>query len=328
MEGKPDPARKRASREATEWAILLRDDPDDRDLRQRFAAWRQASALNQAAWSATERASELAAEALPFYADEWRRSGDTVSEWRPARPAMRRPITRRLAAACVLAVAACIAFLAAPAVLLRLQADYVTATAELRSVDLQDGSAVTLAPGSAIVVSYEAAERRVRLLQGEAFFAVKPDPGRPFRVAARSVEASVLGTRFDVRLEAQAVVVAVQEGKVRVDSPSTRAVLELGQAVRVSEAGEARRLEEAPNLVGGWQQGWLYLQNRALGDAVDDIRRYFGGAIVVADGALLERPTTGVFNLADPEEALRGIAQAHGATVRRITPWLLVMSGS
>lgn len=40
METRPDAARKRASREATEWSVLLHDDPDDRDLSRRFEAWR------------------------------------------------------------------------------------------------------------------------------------------------------------------------------------------------------------------------------------------------------------------------------------------------
>lgn len=322
MEARPDPARKQASREATEWSILLHDDPGDRDLHRRFDAWRRASPLNEAAWQRTEHASELAAQALPAYAAEWRSAGHRAK-------AAPEPVRRRrwMAAGGVLALAACIAFIAGPAVLLRLQSDYRTETAELRRVALQDGSEVTLAPGSAISVAYDAGERRVRLLQGEAFFAVRPNPDRPFKVAARSVQASVLGTSFDVRLEDSAVVVAVQEGTVRVDAASAMATLRAGQSVRVNGAGEAWRFDEPPEQMAAWRQGRLYLQNRALGDAVDDLRRYVDGAIVVADRSLLARPTTGVFNLADPEEALRGIAHAHGATVRRMTPWLLVLSG-
>ena len=46
-----------------------------------------------------------------------------------------------------------------------------------------------LAPDSAASVSYEAGERRVRRVQGEAFFAVGADRDRPFKVTARSVQA-------------------------------------------------------------------------------------------------------------------------------------------
>lgn len=319
METRPDAARKRASREATEWSVLLHDDPDDRDLRRRFEAWREASALNAAAWSRTEQASRLADEVLSAYEHEWEV---------PARRAAARPHRGRwMVAGASLALAACIVFVVGPALILRLQADYRTETAELRGVELQDGSEVTLAPGSAIAVSYETAERRVHLLRGEAFFAVKPNPDRPFRVAARSVTASVLGTSFDVRLDDKAVVVAVQEGTVRVDADAATATLQAGQSARVSGGGQLRPSSEPPDLVAAWRQGKLYLQNRALGDAVEELRRYFNGTIIVADTSLMDRPTTGVFNLADPEEALRGIAAAHSAKVRRITPWVLVLSG-
>ncbi len=38
-----DQARQLASREATEWLILLQEEPDDATLRRRFDVWRAAS---------------------------------------------------------------------------------------------------------------------------------------------------------------------------------------------------------------------------------------------------------------------------------------------
>jgi len=327
MEGEPISARKRASREATDWSILLRDDPDDADLRRRFETWRAESPLHAEAWLRTERVSDLADQALPAFAHEWKAGPGPAHGRAPARPAVRR--ARRPAwflPAASLALAAAVAFIAAPVVLLRLQADHIADTAEIRSIALEDGSAVTLAPGSAIAVAYRPGERRVQLLKGEAFFAVKPDSSRPFRVEARTVEASVLGTSFDVRLGEGVVTVAVAEGTVRVTGAATGQVLEAGQSLSVDRAGHGTRGSEPPEMVSAWRRGQLYLQNRPLGEAIDDLRRYFPGSIVIADVGLADRPTTGVFNLGDPEEALRGMAQAHGATVRRITPWLLVVS--
>ena len=225
-----------------------------------------------------------------------------------------------------------IAWAAVPAVLLQLQADHLTGTAELRTIRLQDGSEVTLAPDSAVTVSFQPGERRVRLLQGEAFFAVASDRQRPFKVTARSVQASVLGTSFDVRLDEAAVTVAVQEGRVLVeatDEASNRGeTLQAGQAVRVAGKGEFVRSAEQPGMIAAWRQGQIYMRNRPLGEAVNEIRRYFPGTIIVTDASLETLPTTGVFNTADPEGALRGIAQAQGARVRRLSPWLLILSSS
>ena len=49
---------------------------------------------------------------------------------------------------------------------------------------------------------------------------------------------------------------------------------------------------------------------------------------MLTDGRLADRRITGAYNLADPEDALRGMARVHGAKVRRLTPWLLVVSAS
>lgn len=228
-----------------------------------------------------------------------------------------------------LALVACIATFVVPTALLQVRADYVTGTAEMRRLELEDGSRVALAPGSALAVSFQAAERRVRLLAGQAFFQVQPNPQRPFRVQAGSVEASVLGTSFDVRLDPGSVTVSVEEGIVQVSSAvSVQASerLRAGQAVRVTDAGIATRHNEPPQSVAAWRRGQLVSHDQPLRDSVEQLRRYFPGTIVLADMALGDRPVTGVYNLDDPEEALRGIAQAHGGHVRRITPWVLVVS--
>jgi transmembrane sensor len=329
MEGTPETARRQAFREATDWFILLQEELGDDDLRRRFDAWRDASPLNAEAWAATERTSYVAMAMTPAHADEWmpaaarRRAQRQASRW------SRRGIGLSFAAT---ALAACIALVAAPPMILRMQSDHATGTAELRMLELPDGSKVTLGPASAIALAFGAGERRLRLLEGEAFFEVTPDPVRPFRVEAAKVEASVLGTSFDVRLDAQAVTVAVQEGVVGVVSRGAGGMLaerlEAGDAVRVAPGGRVERSSESPHLMVAWRKGHLVSHDRPLREAVDQLRRYYAGVIVLTDGALAERPVTGVYNLADPEEALRGIVQAHGGRVRRITPWLLVVSGS
>ncbi len=337
MEETADQARQLASREATEWLILLQEEPGDDTLRRRFDVWRTASPLNEAAWATTRHVSGIVAATSPVHADKWApfvaRQRGTVRPRKASASGIIDALKRRwLLATMGAAVAAAFALVAAPAAFVQLRSDYTTGTAALRHLELQDGSEVTLAPASAIAVSYEAGERRVRLLQGEAFFQVKPDKARPFRVVAGDVQALVVGTRFDVRWESGGVSVAVQEGIVQVGASegafTATERLEAGQAVKVAPKGEMRRVHEPPHLIAGWRQGQLLAQDRSLRDAVDELRRYWGGAIVLTDGALGELRITGAYNLGDPEEALRGMARAHGAKVRRVTPWVLVVSGS
>jgi transmembrane sensor len=326
MEPTPGTARAQALREATDWLILLQEEPDDRDLRCRFDAWRSGSPVNAEAWAATRRTADIGTAMTPAYADEW---APGVLRRRRAPRWSRRGIGLAVTSA---ALAACIAAAAAPTLLLQLQSDYTTGTAMQRSVDLPDGSRVTLAPSSAIAVAFSAGERRLRLLEGQAFFEVVRDPARPFRVEAGAVEASVLGTSFDVRWDRPVITIAVQEGIVQVDAPGAgqrvSEKLGAGQSVRIAPGDRIERGEDPPGLTAAWRKGQLLSHDRPLREAIDQLRRYYSGTIVITDSAWAERTVTGVYNLDDPEEALRGIVQAHGGKVRRITPWLLVVSGS
>src|SRR5688572_18486322 len=100
-----DRAKDRASLEATRWLVELHEAPDDREVRRRFEAWCGASPLNAAAWSETERLSEVAATMPRAYVDGWKPVGARRL------PANRRVAIRswRLGAAAV-ALAACVAF--------------------------------------------------------------------------------------------------------------------------------------------------------------------------------------------------------------------------
>lgn len=86
---------------------------------------------------------------------------------------------------------------------------------------LGDGSVVTLNRGAQIDIAYTAGERRVKLLRGEASFAVAKNPARPFIVAAGGVDVRAVGTVFNVRLGNNDVEVVVAEGKVGVRAPAT-----------------------------------------------------------------------------------------------------------
>jgi ferric-dicitrate binding protein FerR (iron transport regulator) len=86
-------------------------------------------------------------------------------------------------------------------------------------VKMEDGSSITLQPGS--VIHYPAhfsAGKREIYLQGEAFFQVSKNPARPFLVYSSRTVTQVLGTSFTIKENKQKeeVEVAVRTGKVEV----------------------------------------------------------------------------------------------------------------
>lgn len=325
----------RASQEATNWLILLQDEPDNPDLRCRFQAWLAADPGHEAAWAATERTAEILAGIQPRHG----------GAWKPAIAAMRSrqgddstgrgvPMRRRPAASVVLAgllAASLAAVLLLQAWPLPWAADYRTGTGETRTVTLSDGSTIALAPDSAIGIVSTTSERRVDLLAGDAFFSVAHDPAHPFLVVMGPVRAIDIGTAFEARRDGEGATVAVERGLVRVDigaaSGPPAEILGAGQRIRVSWTGETVRGERPPAQIAAWRRHQLIAEDQSVRAVVDRLRPYFKGVIVLTPSAPADRPITGIYNLADPVEALRGIAQAQGARVHRITPWLLVMSG-
>jgi transmembrane sensor len=306
--------------EATQWLILLQEQPNDRALDAAFESWLAASPANAAAWAETRNLGDLIAKNPPKYRDRWM----AATRASPARCA------RRLAAAVsILAVAAAIVLALVPNVLLPLTAGYATGTAEFRAVSLPDGSVVQLAADSAIDVEYAADERRVRLMTGGAFFEVKPDAARPFTVSAKTIETTVLGTAFDVRLIGDGAAVAVRHGLVRVKRAGAAALLEQlgpGDWIRARSSGPTERGLAAPDHAGAWARGELIVRDQPITEIVDQLRGYFRGAIFVTDDDLADRRITGLYDLNDPVQTLRAIALTHDAKLQQISPWVLVLS--
>jgi ferric-dicitrate binding protein FerR (iron transport regulator) len=86
-----------------------------------------------------------------------------------------------------------------------------------KSVQLEDGSSVTLHPGSKLAFpKHFATGKREVYLEGEAFFNISKNPNRPFFVYNNNIVTQVLGTSFDIRGKNGQVEVAVKTGRVAV----------------------------------------------------------------------------------------------------------------
>jgi transmembrane sensor len=295
---------------AMDWLLRVHDAPSDPLLRAQLEAWIAADPLHAQAWDRARRS--------------WQKLGDVGA---PV-PSRRLAVHRIGIATAAAALAACLVLLLFPSLLLRLQADHVTAAAELRRVALEDGSAVQLAPSSAIAVRYTATGRRVSLVAGEAFFEVTANPDRPFLVAAGGIETKVIGTAFDVRVAPDAVTVAVAAGSVGVrDGRQLDTQLGAGDRVVVDRAsGRLIRDRMKPDDVAAWRDGRLFVADATIAQVVDEIRRFHPGWIVIADDRLAQQRITGLYDLRHPGDALRAVVQPAGGKVRTVTPLLHILS--
>lgn len=334
-DAKPDPILE----EAMDWLLRLHDSPRDREASRQFDAWLAISVAHARAWDKARRTWQLMGEVPPAYEHLWK---DDAAQPLPVeampsalgKPSGRRGWKAMAAALTAAAAAAVILTFAAPAILLRFEADYRTATAESRIITLSDGSTVTLGADSAIASDMASnvavGERRVRLLSGEALFDVVRDPARRFVVEAGGVDVTVLGTVFNVQLGSTATTVELAEGSVAIDMAATSSVvatLSPGEmAVVDRRTGSVTRSVIAPDDIAAWRQGQLFVNDATIGSVIEQLQRYHPAWITMADSSLSAQRVTGLYDLRDPDRALSALVRPYGGQVRAVSPYLRVVS--
>ena len=326
--------------EAASWLLRLREAAGDPRVQDDFNAWLSRSSEHRAAWQRVQESWYLLGEGKPVYEHVWRpRSSQTpstgvsrgfrVQTGNHSRAT--RPRWRWAATISAVGLAACLLVVAAPSILLRLEADHRTTTAQSRLVTLEDGTTVHLAADSAIKTDFSASRRQVRLLAGEAFFDVTRNPTRPFVVDASGVTVEVTGTAFDVRLASSMTQVELARGAVGVSFDAAQsaspAVLVPGQMLVVDrKSGAMIKSSIAPEDIGAWREGRLFVNDATIGAVVEQIQRYHTAWIAVPDVTLAHQTVTGLYDLRDPDRALRALVQPHGGKVHEFSRFARIVS--
>jgi transmembrane sensor len=207
---------------------------------------------------------------------------------------------------------------------------YATSRGEQRAVKLNDGSIVYLNTQSRVEVQFSRQVRNVRLLEGEAMFAVEHDPARPFRVISDDTVIQAIGTQFNVYRSNAGTTVSVVEGIVELspteyetqppDSrqpviPATVAAsrppiaemnrLRAGQQARVARDGEIVK-RELPDLqqIVAWRERTLVFRGDSLEDVAREFNRYNELQVRLEGDRVRGKRLTGVFDADDPRSLI------------------------
>ena len=209
---------------------------------------------------------------------------------------------------------------------------YVTRIGEVKSVELTDGSVLSLNTGTELLVTMTDTLRKITLVRGEAFFDVERDESRPFSIDTGTHTVTVLGTEFDVRKFPEQLYVAVTEGVVVIhpteQEPSDNAPLladaqqQNGKSlladytqVRVSAGWQVqldplqREIEGRVNEndVAGWRSGFLEFYRAPLYQVVAELNRYSGKKILIEDSSVMGLDVSAAFNIGRIDQALKGL---------------------
>jgi len=269
----------------------------------------QAFANACAAWEQLHSARELMAN---LYSTKPRRA-DTARTTIPAKP-------RWLAAA---AAAILIAILTG---LTYSRGDIATAEGEVRKLTLPDGTTAWLDTASALDLHYTAAERRIELLRGQAWFDVKADRSRPFIVEALDSRTTDIGTFFGVRRTGRDIAVGVERGTVRVAWRRHDLTLMAGQSAKFGDGTEAMPVApfDAANI--GWQSNRLLFSGERLRNVLREMDRYWPGRIVLIGSEAGDRPVSASLSISDLNVGLDALAATQGVRVTRLTRYLVIVT--
>jgi transmembrane sensor len=218
--------------------------------------------------------------------------GSAYASWRTLRPS---PTTRA----------------EAPAI----RATYATARGERATVELRDGTRVTLAPGTEIRV---AAVGRQIYLSGEAVFSVTHDPMQPFRVTAPSgTTVEDIGTQFDVRAYDKTVRVVVADGSVSIQGAKP-VILTRGALGVVDSTGAARVTQGVPvDRYLAWSKGNLTFVNAPMREVIPDLDRWYDINVHLGSAKLADDRLTVTISDIPADVALDVIARALDVSVVR-----------
>ena len=144
---------------------------------------------------------------------------------------------------------------------------------------LEDGTKVWLNAATSLryPVKFNGKERRVELIEGEAYFEVAKNKEKPFIVTANQMEIQAIGTAFDVNTYADsdsALYTTLTEGKVKVVTSGGNNMLLPGEQVKVSGA-KAKVNAADVEVVTGWKRGLFVFNGAPLPQVMSQLARWY-----------------------------------------------------
>lgn len=318
------PGKGQLERDAAEWCVRMHGDEAEQH-REAFEGWLRRGALHRQAYNRIEEVYLLGSRVR-------RDRVAPATSLETAAPSPRHK-ARMVAAASLVAAAAALGLTVLHEVPRGRSSVPTEVAEELRTatrietaaspqlVELADGSRVSLAPASTILVSLTSDRRQLSLVTGRARFVVARER-RPFTVAAGGGLITATGTLFEITISAAAVDVHLLKGRITVAYPmrpgSSAGPLRhmlAGEHVSFSpeganDAATSRRGEAQAKTVGEL----IALANRASGGKL---------RIELANPTIAAIRLGGVFEAHDPTVTATRLADMLGLALDRSRPGVL-----
>lgn len=190
-------------------------------------------------------------------------------------------------------------------------ATYFTGVGGRETLTLRDGSRIELNTNTTLRLASGALNQTVYLDKGEAYFRIKHDPRREFRVVAGNRRIVDLGTQFLVRRDTGKLSVSLYEGKAQFEVDDARGkqqtTLNPGDVVvaTADSLSVTRHPVAALSDRLGWQRGLLIFRHATLADAAAEYNRYNLKKIVISNTDIARLNINGSLPANDPAALAR-----------------------
>lgn len=215
---------------------------------------------------------------------------DIESEWKYLAGKTVRPKPRAASMKRILAIAATILImvsLSIPGLKLARSVTEKTAGTQLATLDIPDGSQVTLNANSKLVYNRKFGKNSRELsLTGEAFFEVKPNASLPFIIKTGDARIEVVGTKFNVKARKNSdTKVTVAEGIVQVSpakKPGIKTLLKAGETgILMKNTQEVQKTPVSDLNDYSWKTKLLVFENTSLQNVADVLANTYHVGFIV-----------------------------------------------
>ena len=211
---------------------------------------------------------------------------------------------------------------------------FATDIGQNQTIELADGSVITLAAKSQLSSLISSSERTIELRSGVAYFDVAANRALPFVVRSGNSEITVLGTEFEVRNSPRSTQVSVTEGTVTfAPIPATNTsvvnqVLKVGEQAEISAEGQW--LYQRPydhTQAASWKRGRLTYINEPLAVILEEVNRYRSIPIHIESPELAKLRLTTSFATDKTQELLTALSQLSSIKVTEQSQQVLLSKG-
>jgi len=227
---------------------------------------------------------------------------------------------------------------------------FQTAVGEHSTVNLSDGSRLTLNTNSLVKVAFSKQRRFIILKRGEVYVQVAHDPSRPLSVKVgdnKFVEA--VGTAFNLKItQDKHIELIVTEGKVlvgvidkkaEIPSKKDKAAATTSHSPVPVSAGEQMQVDgdheqikpikpEEINIKLSWRDGDLVFRGESLEQALVEVERYTPVEFVIQDENLKKIRVVGLFKAGDVVGLLATLRKNFDISYERVNDKKIILTNS